>query len=32
VTDALSAEYDQRLMLDPDPGDENTWVHVIRAN
>ena len=32
MTDALSAEYDQRLMLDPDPGDENTWVHVIRAN
>ena len=33
VTDALSAEYEvQRLALDPDPGDENTWIHVIRAN
>ena len=33
VTDALSAEYElQRLVLDPDPGDENTWIHVIRAN
>ena len=33
VTDALSAEYElQRLVLDPDPDDENTWIHVIRAN
>ena len=33
VTDALSAEYElQRLVLDPDPGDENTWIHVVRAN
>ena len=33
VTDALSAEYElQRLVLDPDPEDENTWIHVIRAN
>jgi len=33
VTDALSAEYElQRLRLDPDPGDESTWIHVVRAN
>ena len=33
VTDALSAEYElQRLQLNPDPGDESTWIHVIRAN
>jgi hypothetical protein len=33
VTDELSAEYElQRLTLDPDPGDERTWIHVIRAN
>ncbi len=33
VTDALSAEYElQRLRLDPDPGAESTWIHVIRAN
>lgn len=33
VTDALSAEYElQRLRLDPDPGEESTWIHVIRAN
>jgi hypothetical protein len=22
----------QRLRLDPDPGDESTWIHVVRAN
>jgi hypothetical protein len=33
ITEALSAEYElQRLQLDPDPGDESTWIHVIRAN
>ena len=33
VTDALSAEYElQRLVLAPDPEDENAWIHVIRAN
>lgn len=33
VTDALSTEYElQRLLLDPDPQDESTWIHVVRAN
>ena len=33
VTPELSAEYElQRLFLDPDPGDESTWIHVVRAN
>ena len=33
LTAELSAEYElQRLELDPDPGDESTWIHVIRAN
>ncbi len=33
VTDALSAEYElQRLTLDPDPENESTWIHVVRAN
>ena len=33
VTDTLSAEYElQRLVLDPDPGDANTWILVTRAN
>lgn len=33
VTEQLSAEYDlQRLVLDPDPDRESTWIHVIRAN
>jgi hypothetical protein len=33
VTAALSAEYElQRLRLDPDPGNESTWIHVLRAN
>jgi hypothetical protein len=33
VTAALSAEYElQRLRLDPDPRDESTWIHVVRAN
>ena len=32
VTEQLSAEYElQRLTLDPDPEDESTWIHVIRA-
>ncbi len=33
VTEALSAEYSlERLELDPDPRDQSTWIHVIRAN
>ena len=33
VTEALSAEYElQRLMLQPDPGAESTWIHVVRAS
>jgi len=33
VTDALSAEYElQRLWLNPDPENESTWIHVVRAN
>jgi hypothetical protein len=33
VTDQLSAEYSlERLVLDPDPEGESTWIHVIRAN
>jgi len=33
VTQALSAEYSlERLELDPDPRDQSTWIHVIRAN
>jgi hypothetical protein len=33
LTEALSAEYElQRLTLDPDPGQESTWIHVVRAN
>ena len=33
VTQALSAEYSlERLELDPDPQDQSTWIHVLRAN
>ena len=33
LTKALSAEYSlERLALDPDPRDQSTWIHVIRAN
>lgn len=33
VTDALSVEYGlQRLALDPDPEEESTWIHVVRAS
>ncbi|MGE5360945.1 MAG: DUF5916 domain-containing protein, partial [Bacteroidales bacterium] len=33
VTAALSAEYElQRLYLNPDPEQETTWIHVVRAN
>jgi hypothetical protein len=33
VTAELSAEYElQQLRLDPDPEDESTWIHVVRAN
>lgn len=33
VTRQLSLEYElQRLMLDPDPDDGSTWIHVVRIN
>ena len=33
LTPKLSAEYElQRLVLDPDPSDDGTWIHVVRAN
>ena len=33
LTEQLSTEYElQRLDLDPDPADESTWIHVVRAN
>ena len=33
VTKEFSVEYDlQRLELDPDPENESTWIHVLRAN
>jgi hypothetical protein len=33
VTSALSAEYSlERLELDPDPRQQSTWIHVVRAN
>jgi hypothetical protein len=33
VTQGLSVEYElQRLTLEPDPADESTWIHVVRAN
>jgi len=33
VTDQLSAEYSlERLVLSPDPEQESTWIHVVRAN
>ena len=33
VTERLSAEYElQRLFLEPDPRDESTWIHVLRAS
>jgi hypothetical protein len=33
VTDELSVEYElQRLELDPDPDEESTWIHVVRAD
>ena len=33
VTPELSAEYElQRLILDPDPKGDGTWIHVVRAN
>ncbi len=33
VSDQFSAEYElQRLTLDPDPEDESTWIHVVRAS
>ena len=33
LTEKLSAEYElQRLELDPDPENESTWIHVVRAS
>ena len=33
VTKEFSVEYElQRLELDPDPENESTWIHVLRAN
>ena len=33
VTSALSAEYSlERLVLDPDPEGQGTWIHVLRAD
>jgi hypothetical protein len=33
VTPQLSVEYDlQRLVLDPDPDEASTWIHVVRAD
>jgi hypothetical protein len=33
VTSGLSLEYElQRLVLDPDPEDESTWIHVVRGS
>lgn len=33
LTPKLSAEYSlERLVLDPDPEREGTWIHVVRAN
>jgi hypothetical protein len=33
VTPELSVEYElQQLTLDPDPEEESTWIHVVRAN
>jgi len=33
VTPQLSAEYSlERLVLTPDPEQESTWIHVVRAN
>lgn len=33
LSDQLSVEYElERLSLDPDPEDESTWIHVLRAN
>ncbi len=32
-TEQLSVEYElERLTLEPDPGGESTWIHVVRAN
>lgn len=33
LTPALSVQYDlERLTLDPDPENESTWIHVVRAD
>jgi hypothetical protein len=33
LTPQLSVEYElERLVLKPDPGDESTWIHVIRVD
>ena len=32
ITEQLAVEYElERLLLDPDPDDETTWIHVVRA-
>lgn len=32
-TEASAVEYElQRLILDPDPDDRTTWIHVVRGN
>ncbi len=32
-TDSSELQYElQRLVLDPDPEDESTWIHVVRGN
>jgi hypothetical protein len=33
ITPQLSVQYElQRLVVKPDPGDETTWIHVLRAD
>ena len=33
LTEQMSIEYDlERLVLNPDPGDASTWIHVVRAD
>jgi hypothetical protein len=33
ITEQLSLEYDlERLVIEPDPDDASTWIHVVRAN
>ena len=33
LTDSSELQYElQRLVLDPDPDDDSTWIHVVRGN